>query len=357
MKQRIMLLSIGLFCLSIAKVSAQIIDIGLFKVSTGSNKLEVRVRPTVDVINGSYSGGLFTIKTPSSSGVSSISVISSPYNYSAGVASTPTVGAGVGNTYFRFSFVNTNQASSNYYVNWMAGQEYVIATLEITGSNGGLFEVANDAFTSSILNNASYYQEVNDIPNENIIYASVSVILPVTLLNFDAKKIGRTTELAWKTSSERNSSYFIVERSNGGDFTAIGTVKAANFPTGSDYFFVDETPLSGINYYRLKMEDNDKKFKYSKVISVDFGDKLTAKTYPNPFDRNLTVEVDIAANIRGNIEVDVVDFGGKVVFSKQVLGEGRKTTFSVPTDNLAAGNYIIRMKNGKDTWQQKITKQ
>ena len=52
--------------------------------------------------------------------------------------------------------------------------------------------------------------------------------LPVELVRFDAKAAGRVADLTWVTASERNSAWFVVERSaNGRDFSALGRVAAA----------------------------------------------------------------------------------------------------------------------------------
>ncbi|NJN34386.1 MAG: hypothetical protein HC817_09180 [Saprospiraceae bacterium] len=140
----------------------------------------------------------------------------------------------------------------------------LVMTIPINSPSGTCSFTGIKNYVFSVNDGNFYVESGGQGVERNIINEADNIILPVTLTSFDANKIGRTTELTWKTSSERNSSHFILERSNGGDFTKIGTVKAANLPTGKDYFFIDENPLSGKNTYRLRMIDLDGKRSFQK---------------------------------------------------------------------------------------------
>lgn len=95
-------------------------------------------------------------------------------------------------------------------------------------------------------------------------------ILPVKYLDFSATKASNQINLNWSTASEQNNDYFSIERSEDGlSFDAIG--KVAGFGNSSakvDYTFIDENPLNGTSYYRLKQVDFDGKVEYSSIISV-----------------------------------------------------------------------------------------
>lgn len=70
------------------------------------------------------------------------------------------------------------------------------------------------------------------------------------LVRFDAKAAGRVAHLTWATASERNSAWFVMERSaDGRDFRALGRVAAAGTTTAPHtYAWTDAAPLVGINY-------------------------------------------------------------------------------------------------------------
>jgi len=110
--------------------------------------------------------------------------------------------------------------------------------------------------------------------------------LPVELTSFDANVSGAVVVLNWETASEINNDYFQIERSvNGSAWENIGFVEGEGTTTSTTrYEFVDENPLTGISYYRLKQVDFDDKFEYSDKVSVeresDFG------PYYRVFDSN-----------------------------------------------------------------------
>jgi hypothetical protein len=186
------------------------------------------------------------------------------------------------------------------------------------------------------------------------------IVLPVELLSFNAQKSGKQAIVKWESLNEKNLSAYVIERSeNGLNFKPIATEtpKAPNNEGKMTYSFVDENPATGINYYRLQSKGATKEdFKFSKIVSIDFGSGLTAKTFPNPFATNFYLEIDIEQGVKGEIIVNIFDTAGKQVWAKKITAEGRKLNFDVPTDELAAGSYVIRIINGANIWQQKIAK-
>ncbi|HVU95099.1 MAG TPA: LamG-like jellyroll fold domain-containing protein [Puia sp.] len=103
-------------------------------------------------------------------------------------------------------------------------------------------------------------------------HALLSVPLPVTIAGFSATRSGNETVLQWQTATEQNSREFVIERSSDGkNYTAIGSVEAAgNSQTLQNYAYTDPQPMPNNNFYRLKQVDQDGKFDYSLVRSVNF---------------------------------------------------------------------------------------
>ncbi|MCB0556998.1 MAG: hypothetical protein KDD02_25850, partial [Phaeodactylibacter sp.] len=57
-----------------------------------------------------------------------------------------------------------------------------------------------------------------------------------------------------------------------------------------EYSFIDEKPLRGLNYYRLRQVDFDGAVEYHKVISVEYKGKSSAigvSAFPNPANEML----------------------------------------------------------------------
>lgn len=156
--------------------------------------------------------------------------------------------------------------------------------------------------------------------------------LPVTLVNFNAKRSGETNWLRWSTTREVNNSGFEIERSfNARNFEKIGFVdgkgESKNLET---YLFVDENPLL-VSYYRLKQIDFDGTSTYSRIVQVSAAEQAF-KLYPNPAKDIFTIESKGTGQ-----SIDIYDLKGTKLFEKPVLNSQ-----TVSTENWPAGTYIIK---------------
>jgi hypothetical protein len=175
--------------------------------------------------------------------------------------------------------------------------------------------------------------------------------LPIELISFSAQPTFSAVNLFWKTVSEKNNDFFVLERmTTGNEFKAIAQLKGAgNSLTELSYFVVDEKPNVGVNYYRLKQVDFDGKFTYSKVISADFNGKVNDEVtiYPNPSDGILNFE-----NLNEDATVFLNDSRGLVLFSRTVKVDA--PSVHLMEYNLAAGIYFVRIINSKGSQVKKL---
>jgi hypothetical protein len=106
--------------------------------------------------------------------------------------------------------------------------------------------------------------------------------LPIELVAFGAALKDRYVLIDWKTLTERNNDYFIVERSlDGVEWEIIDKIDGAGNSTELlSYKTYDFNPYRGISYYRLKQIDFDGKYSYSEIRSVTNTDELMV--LPNP---------------------------------------------------------------------------
>jgi len=111
--------------------------------------------------------------------------------------------------------------------------------------------------------------------------------LPVELLQFKANaKPDHTVLIEWRTASETNSWNYQVERSNGyEDFETVAVLSAAgNSSSISEYHTIDDNPLDGISYYRLRQTDFDGTEHVYDPVQVTFQRESNTgiRIYPNP---------------------------------------------------------------------------
>jgi extracellular elastinolytic metalloproteinase len=132
---------------------------------------------------------------------------------------------------------------------------------------------------SGITGTVAAFSGTTEIARSNAFapFANPSAPLPVNFLLFEAKKQDKAAALHWTVNGELNINKYIVERSaNGQAFSPIGEVPSS--PSGGgdkDYYFTDNQPLSGFNYYRIEEKDLDGKSTFSVVKLIDFSNTGT----------------------------------------------------------------------------------
>ena len=183
--------------------------------------------------------------------------------------------------------------------------------------------------------------------------------LPITLVGFTATKAGAKINLNWIVSSEINAKSYDVERSgNGSNFIAIGNIAATN---NTKYSFTDSSPLSGVNYYRLKMTDIDGKFKYSEVRSVLFdGNTVLFDVYPNPVITNkLYLQVQ-QYNYAGKAQAIITDIAGRTIQNSTITLVKGSNQLPITIKNLKSGTYFVAVYDASGnliTQTKKLVKQ
>ena len=179
--------------------------------------------------------------------------------------------------------------------------------------------------------------------------------LPVTLIDFRGEVSNRQVNLSWQTSSEVNTSHFVVERSRDGkNFERVTDVAATGNSTGLQlYRAADATPYTGISYYRLRIVDADGTSAYSKVIKVtiDLASGLgEIVLFPNPSDGR-------------NINFKLADPAVKVLAIYDLLGRtvGFRTSWNTDgslavnfTEVLAKGTYVAILVSADGTQNTRI---
>jgi autotransporter-associated beta strand protein len=176
------------------------------------------------------------------------------------------------------------------------------------------------------------------------IAAEANVPLSVELQNISAQVRGNSSLVSWQTASEKDNALFQIERSaNATDFSPIGEVKGAgNSAAVKNYTFTDATPLSGVNYYRLKAVDYNGAATVSKVVSVNFSGKSDkTAVYPNPTRDVLRVE--FTASDASASTVQVTDLTGRVVLSQNVAVNKGANLLPLNVASLPSGAYFVKV--------------
>ncbi|ULQ51623.1 T9SS type A sorting domain-containing protein [Flavihumibacter fluvii] len=136
-------------------------------------------------------------------------------------------------------------------------------------------------------------------------------------------------QLQWVLNSTLQKGYINVERSSykQGPFEVLAVLRQ----DGTSGKFVDEQPLKGKCYYRIKWVPENGWQQFSRIVSSSFAGDMTCKFYPNPVDNMLIVRSEQA------LELLLTDANGKIYINKK-LKSGLQT---VDVSGLDKGLYII----------------
>ncbi|MFN3341322.1 MAG: T9SS type A sorting domain-containing protein [Flavobacteriales bacterium] len=222
--------------------------------------------------------------------------------------------------------------------------------LLIDRDGDGFFDNDIAPQSGSFAGNIITFTNVDFTSGDRFTLGSINVSqtpLPVELLLFSAIKEDQHVRVRWSTASESNSDHFKVERSvNGTTWAEIAHVHAqGNSIVQQNYFSLDLQPVSGTNYYRLKMVDQDANVNYSAIVPVDFSNANAAAFYVfvNSFNGEVSL---ISENVSQQIQgIYIYDISGKLVFS-QSFESAHLARFHA--EQLPAGTYVIIVNcNGK----------
>ncbi|MBS1582785.1 MAG: T9SS type A sorting domain-containing protein [Bacteroidetes bacterium] len=165
--------------------------------------------------------------------------------------------------------------------------------------------------------------------------------LPIQLLGFTATPEGTRVRLRWTTASETDNAFFTVERSaDGTTFVPVLHQDGAGTSQGMlQYEGLDEAPLPGLSYYRLRQTDVDGASTVSDAVPVYFGNDAGAPLIvlyagDGPYAMH---------GFATGSTLDVIDPTGRLLRRERITNSGLSP---LPVDGLTPGAYIVRITDG-----------
>ncbi len=176
-------------------------------------------------------------------------------------------------------------------------------------------------------------------------------ILPVTLLDFSGRNNAGKVQLQWRTTSEVNSSHYTVQRSaDGRRFESIGRIESNNNSNlQNNYSLLDNSPVRGINYYRLAMTDRDNSVTYSRTISVNLLDiKSFSIDNISLSSSAAAVKINVNSNQQQLINFRVVDAAGRIVTAQKLQIQNGANTLTADIPAINKGVYYVNVFTDTD---------
>ena len=206
---------------------------------------------------------------------------------------------------------------------------------------------------------------VSIIPNDNGYYAEYqvngfsefwidnggptnTVPLPLNLLSFTAVRSGNNGLLQWSANDAVDVTRFIIEKSSDNlHFTALDSVPAAANGSGINNYQYTDTHLDrGPNYYRLRIVDQDGRYSWSPIRTIDGTAAGSITIYPNPVENgNLYISSTVNTQL-----IRLMDVSGKTIL--QLETQGYLNT--LPVGAVTPGIYFIEVVTDTGSSVQKI---
>ena len=118
--------------------------------------------------------------------------------------------------------------------------------------------------------------------------------------------------------------------------SAVGSVTARNLVTGSQYSFTETNTSATATQYRLKMVDNDGKFRYSEIRNIKgIGAPIDFTILPSTESRTLRL---LVTDISQPVTIALFDGLGRMIRTVS-----NNPTGSIDINNLQKGLMFIRM--------------
>ena len=173
--------------------------------------------------------------------------------------------------------------------------------------------------------------------------------LPITLISFGAKLINNQVKVEWSTAQEIDNSLFTIQRSRDGiTFENIGYLEGAgNSSTILDYSYVDENPLNGISFYRLRQTDFNGETSSSQLSRIVFHREVVIKMYPNPVRPGESFTLQYPVVREEKIGLTIFDTKGQIKQRGAYLVKPDEEEIIISTSSLTRGIYFVNvMSNG-----------
>lgn len=179
-------------------------------------------------------------------------------------------------------------------------------------------------------------------------------LVPVNFLAFNGRLMpDKTIKLDWDVAREINHDYYEVEKSTDGiSFSPIGRITGIG-----PYYFVDQSPSEGNNFYRIRQVDKDRNFTLSKTINVVYNSQsLSLRIFPNPIRDAINIEFN--GPVKTRVHVQVTDMMGRTFHQQSMTLTGTERNIRINAGSWPSQQYVVKVTNdaGETLTVEKIVK-
>ncbi len=180
------------------------------------------------------------------------------------------------------------------------------------------------------------------------------ITLPVNFTSFTGHLLPTNqVALQWKAAIDNQHVLFEIERSTDRqNFITIGKTETNN------YSFIDQTPVAGNNFYRIRDVGKDGKSAYSSIINVPYlPDHFIVNVYPNPVYN--VVGLRLTADRGVKLTLQVSDVAGRIAYTEDFTVKTGVQDVRIDVARWASQVYLVKAidAEGNVLTMQKFIKQ
>ncbi|ADY52356.1 hypothetical protein Pedsa_1801 [Pseudopedobacter saltans DSM 12145] len=243
-------------------------------------------------------------------------------------------------------------ANTNIKLNWKAADQGsgfdLLQGVSLARLDGSSWTPVATSLTTGPDASGFYQAEHSGITSFGSFSLQNTSTLPLDFVNFSLalKKntVFSSVALNWITANEINTKDFLIERgTDRNNFITVGTISSKNNAGLNYYSFNDNSPSYGTNYYRLKQIDNDGKFSFSKILSINIDNKIDIVTYPNPSSKDL--HISYPAKAFNHTVITISDMTGKIIRKIDNYDVNDSSQFLYNIEDLKPQIYLLTVSN------------
>jgi hypothetical protein len=224
---------------------------------------------------------------------------------------------------------------------WNDGKGGGTGTKTTTGQSGGQTAATVYSATAAGITQFTPFILITDVAP-----------LPVTWLNVAAECNRGDVTVKWSTASEQNSDYFTVERSyDGTNFTDIANVLAAGqSSTVKNYSYIDEDPIAGLSYYRIRETD----FNSSSMLSTQMIVNGCSNDDIFIYGSEGGVSININAIEEGEYNFELYDILGQKLMNEIKNVSPGSNHLKLSVSNIASAMYVVKVYSTNNVVSKKV---
>jgi len=233
---------------------------------------------------------------------------------------------------------------------------FMLSDVRAAWFDGIFWRGIGGAASGTVATSGSITSNSVSVFNTNFVIGSISWVLPLKIISFNAERINDHAKVNWVIGNELNVDHYGLERSDDGfSFYTVSTQLPFNRNNTEFYSYEDHKIFKNIVYYRLKINDRSSQVSYSKIITVS-ATNASKEFYvvTNPVESS--IEIYAGASVKGTYNYTITNTAG------QLMQSG---TMDIPYSGIHSinlkpvftpGTYFLLMKNGKNSLQKTIIK-